>query len=427
MRHISTSWPIVGRKARRTSLFLLSATIGLNSAANAQSISSVHPATPSAQQPFTIQMNDALLAAPASKKEQEKPFTLLPTLQLSYDDNIYRRDPPAETFGSFIVSPGAQARFSKNIGIHQVTLDATGQYNFYTSHDDRSYGRYVVHGGADFHAGRCVLSPDASFRSERTDYGDVSAAINNVQRTTLLGVTVECPRPAGLYPSVQYQHRIGRNSDGFLYADETTDTAQAGLVFAKPSFGELMPYYAYQHSDRPGLGFTNRSDQFGLRFKRAISSLFAAKLDLSYLNARSSLDGIKPYKGAGWDFQLSSRIIPLTTVSLDFTRQITNDALVAAVFTVQTGYNGQVRVDINNLTAIKLFGDYKTRDFRRSPTIVQSTLKSDDFLYFGGELNRQIGQRLVAKANITRFVRKTEDNSNNYSANQYLVGIEAHF
>ena len=352
-----------------------------------------------------------------------------PALTAAYEDNVYRTNPArAPKTDDFIITPSLGASYQQTFGRQRVRLGGLAGYDVFTQQSRLSKPRFIANGDATLAAGgTCTLSPTGYFRRERSDFGDINTAVQNVQRYGAINVTAECVRAAGLYPSIRYERTTTRNRNTFDYADQTTDSFVGGVGYSKPSLGRLYLYYRHDHTDRPTLDLTNNADQIGLNFIRAISSQIQADIDVQWLRVRSSEASVADYDGPGWKVALSTRVIPNALVTVNTGRRIINDSLASSGYAIQSNVGATARYAFSELTALDLNADYRRRRFRQDIAVPQTPLTSDRGYFYSAGLTRKLSEAITLRADVAQTRRRTNTGASTFTANRATIGIDARF
>ncbi len=360
---------------------------------------------------------------------RENLFRLTAQASVAYDDNIFRStDESGAKDDELIVAPAAALDVARILGTTQVAVRGQYGYDIFTFHPDRSRPRLGVAGRATTNiAGTCGVTPYADYRRERTDFGDINAAIDNTSRQARFGVLATCLRPAGFFPSVAFERYSTRNDDLFEFADQTTKTYVVGVGYRRPSLGQLQLYYRRDDTDRPTIGTTNTTDRVGVSFDRAISSLLSASIDLNLLSVRSTDPQVSDYTGPGWRVQLISRAINPLRIEATTARTIVNDTLLTNDFVLQSSYGLGVTAAISGLSSVSAGVDYRTRDFRAAPELVRGGLSSDDYVVLRAGVQRRISDRIVLRGDVSHTKRLTTPTIADFDANRITATADYRF
>ena len=232
-----------------------------------------------------------------------------------------------------------------------------------------------------------------------------------------------CPGAAGLYPLAEGTYRTTRNDAAFRFADDSSKSGKIGVSYARPSLGTLTLFYEYTSDDRPTLRFTNRIDQVGATFHRAVAPRISFDLGLSYLDARSVGLAERPYRGVGWDAAVTIRPTPRWTLRAASDRTIVNDSLIPAAFAVQSSYDVRLEYGFAR-TRLWAGGQLGGRDFRDDPRVIASPYRRDRFRDVYGGFERQIAKRVAITGEIQYFARRTDSHVNEYNDTLATIGAK---
>ena len=344
-------------------------------------------------------------------------------LDLLYDDNVYRVDDRVEKpTDDLIVTPWMELSYGKPIGRHDLLLRAKVGYDRFVSEGQRSKlridneARAVIRFGAT-----CSITPFATYRQQRADYGDLNAQTENLQRFTGIGAELGCERP-GLFPVASYRRDLTRNDDLFDYADQTSDTYFGGIGYNMPSLGTITAFYERVDSNRARLGVENRTNSYGLKFKRAVSPLTQIDADVRRLDVESNSATIGSYDGLGWDVSLSSSIIPRLKLTATTERGIVNDSLIASGFAIRSHYRVEGAFSISELTSAGLYADWERRKFRQDAALRPFSIEADKTRRFGAMLTRKLSDRAEVTLDAQHYRRRTDTDVASYSGTQVTLG-----
>lgn len=344
-------------------------------------------------------------------------------LDLLYDDNVYRVDDRIEDpTDDLIVTPWVELTYGKPIGRHDLLLRAKVGYDRFVSEGQRSKLRIDNEAKAVIRFGAtCSITPFATYRQQRADYGDINQQTENLQRFTGVGAELGCERP-GLFPVASYRRDLTRNDDLFDYADQTSDTYFGGIGYNLPSLGTLTAFYERVDSNRAKLGVENRTNSYGLKFKRAVSPLTQIDADVRWLDVESNSAVIGSYDGLGWDVSLSSSIVPRLKLTATTERGIVNDSLIASGFAIRTHYRVEGAFAISELTSAGLYADWERRKFRQDAALRPFTIEADRTRRFGGMLTRKLSDRAEITLDAQHYRRRTDTDIASYSGTQVTLG-----
>ncbi|WP_457311762.1 hypothetical protein [Sphingomonas sp. UYAg733] len=374
------------------------------------------------------------MASPAHADDDENRVKTLglqvvPSLETSYEDNIYRVDRRVEDpIGDVIVSPSVEFQFGKAIGRHDLNLRALLGYDQFISQSQRSKPRLEAGATGVFRFGTtCSIKPAVSYRQQRADYGDINRATENLQHFSTISADLICDRAAGLYPLARYRRDTTRNADTFEYADQTSDTYRVGLGYRRPSIGAASLYYEHVTSERDALGISNRSNAAGVTFQRSVSPLTSIDVDLRWLDVSSTSAKIGRYRGPGWAVSASTSIIPRIKITGFTERAIVNDSLIASGFAIRSSYRLTGEIGLSELTAISVFGDLERRRFRQDAALRPFSYTADRTNEFGAALRRKLSERTELQFTASRYDRRTNSSVSNYRGIRLMLGASTRF
>lgn len=349
-------------------------------------------------------------------------------LDLLYDDNVYRVDDRVEDpTDDLIVTPWVELTYGKPIGRHDLLLRGRIGYDRFISEGQRSKLRIDTEAKAVIRFGAtCSITPLASYRQQRADYGDLNQQTENLQRFTAFGADLNCERP-GLFPVASYRRDMTRNDDAFDYADQTSDSFLGGIGYHKPSLGTITAFYERVNSDRRTLGIENRINSWGLKFQRSVSPLTQIDAELRWLDVDSDSAAVGSYDGLGWDVSLSSSILPRLKLTATTQRDIVNDSLIASGFAIRTRHRLEGEFAISELTSAGLYAELERRKFRQDAALRPFSITADRNRRFGGTLKRKLSDRADVVLDAQHYVRRTDTSVANFSGTQVTLGAALRF
>jgi hypothetical protein len=311
---------------------------------------------------------EVLEAKPAAERNG---LNLRAAIQATYDSNIFRTDSDVtKSVDDIIVTPTVEARYNRTAGPNSFSLSALAGYDRFISNGSRSKPRLIGRLDGTFAVlNPCTVSPKASWRSERANYGDLNAKVENQQRFSELGLAVSCERPAGFYPKAAYLRTTTRNQAAFDYADQTSDIYSASLAYARPSLGVVQLAYEREDARRNTLGYVNHVDRFGVIFDRAVSSALSLHADIHALRVRPTTPAVAKHDGVGWKISATTRALSPLVFTLESRRTVVNDSLITTGYVLETAHEARFRLPLSDLTEIDGGAEYRHRTFRHNALI----------------------------------------------------------
>lgn len=349
-------------------------------------------------------------------------------VDILYDDNVYRVDDRIEDpTDDIIVTPWTELTYGKPIGRHDLFLRGRVGYDRFISEGQRSKLRLDTEAKAVIRFGAtCSITPLASYRQQRADYGDLNQQTENLQRFTTLGADLGCERP-GFFPVAAYRRDLTRNDDAFDYADQTSDTYMAGVGYNMPSLGTVTVFYERVNSDRKKLGIENRTNSYGVRFKREVSPITQLDAEVRWLDVSSDSSAVGSYDGLGWDISISTGVVPRLKLTATTERSIVNDSLIASGFAIRTRHRLEGEFAISELTSAGLYGELERRRFRQDAALRPFSITADRNQRFGAMLKRKLSDRFDLSLDAQRYKRRTDTDVAEYSGTQVTLGAAIRF
>lgn len=367
----------------------------------------------------TLLPNGPAIAQKLESLEPVSGLTVIPSVGVRYEDNLFRNDsaitPEVE---EIIVDPAIKARFGKDLGGVDAQFQAKANYEIYT----RSNG--VDKLGLDFAgqvkasiAGACSVRPYGRFRRQRADYGDINGTRPNVQNFSTALIEVDCKRVAGVFPFASAARIQTKNDNLFRASNQTAWSYAGGVGLTEPSLGTITAYYMHLISDRTALNFKNKVDRVGATIERAVVSHLSIYGDVHWLNVSSTDSAIRDYSGIGWEGALFVRPVPMLLLRADTKREIANDPIVPAGYSINTGYTLLARGEIGDKLELGVACRWLKRRFVRNPLVVISSIDSDRQFMPSADVTYRVTSRITVDGSVTHVRRRTNSNFNNYNAN----------
>jgi hypothetical protein len=365
----------------------------------------------------------------AKPVDERNGLILRGAVQTTYDSNIFRTDSDVTpSVDDIIVTPTVEARYNRTVGPNSISASALAGYDRFMSNGERSKPRFIGRLSGKFAVlNPCTVTPRASWRSERANYGDLNARVENQQRFSELGVAVSCDRPAGFYPKASYLRATTRNQTAFDFADQTASIYSVSLAYARPSLGVVQLAYEREDARRDTLGYRNRVERFGVKFDRSLSSKLSAHVDVHALRVRPTTDAVPRHDGIGWDISATSRALTPLVITLGTRRTVVNDSLVTSGYVLESAHNVRLRWAMSELTELEAVGEFRHRRFRHNAVLDTSPVDRDDVWSANLNLRRQLTDRFRLVAGAGYYNRSTHADVGNYDAFTVTLGGEIFF
>lgn len=299
---------------------------------------------------------------------------LTPTVRLNYDDNVLRRD--AEYVSGprddWRITPGVDLTLRQQGGAYDLMLVGSLGYDFYNRFDNLNRERISLLANGSLRAtGSCHIRPRIRLDFAQSNLSDQGDLIGNSQRTQDYRLRFDCDKPYRLTPVLAVGYLTTKNSaDRRRVFNIDTQSATAGLAYAKPSLGALELTATYErfrrpHADesRPGLREGAENYSIGLLFRRSVAPRLSWRLGGRYLRTDARASGVADFSGfgyeAGVDYVPSSRF----SLSLESERSSRNQSNTGAAYIVETDVTLRAGYRIGTRSALSGGGTVARRRF----------------------------------------------------------------
>jgi hypothetical protein len=216
-----------------------------------------------------------------------------------YDSNIARSSAAVAASRGLVqedvrLTPGVDLRVSVPVGRTRLYADGGAGYDFHRRNTRLDRERVQVRTGLESSYGRCIGTAEGQASRQQSELEDIILGpVSNAQTIVAATLSLSCPRDAGFYPTFSVTRRTDENSQRLRKSsDRNTDTVQAGLVYTRPTFGELSligRYTRVEFPNRPvaATGGSLLQDGFeifdlGAEYRRALGSVARGSARLAY-------------------------------------------------------------------------------------------------------------------------------------------------
>lgn len=213
------------------------------------------------------------------------------------------------------ITPSVTLDVARNLGRHQIGLQSSLGYDFYTRNPSLDSERILVNPFVYLDLPVCDLYLSGTARRRRTSLGDIvfltqpnlDAALDNKETYRRASAQVTCGNTYGLRPGITVEYADGRNSSSLRrIADFSTTRIQPTLSYAGPALGEISLFATRTETDLPNQRSATGGDAgyilrgAGLGYRRAIGSRLTFDGSVSWveltqrsgtLGSRSGLNG----------------------------------------------------------------------------------------------------------------------------------------
>lgn len=304
------------------------------------------------------------------------------TLTARYDSNVPRLNDESVNLQRYEredirISPGVQLNVARNLGRHQVGLNAFLGYDFYMRNTELSRERLSVEPFAYLDLPVCDLSVSALAARAQSDLGelvyvglDPTIGTDNTETRKRINGKLICGNNYGLRPTLEVERASGDNSNPLRQiADYRMTRIQPGVGYSSPALGEISVYAVKQDTDLPNQplpngdpsGYTLRG--FGVQYSRNIGTRLNFNGSISHVEVtpydrnfpgRSGLNG-------------SVALTLLASDRLQFTafanRNFTSTLTSTSTYELAQGYGLTANYAANDRLRLRVGGQYSPRRF----------------------------------------------------------------
>lgn len=368
---------------------------------------------------------------------QEYRFGVTANVDTLYDSNVLRLS-DARAAGvnrdDIIFRPNLGIDISRPFGRNQIGLTGTVGYDFHKDNTrlDRERINLTADSTVRFGA-RCQIEPRATLNIRQTDLEDLGVVRRS--RTTYKSVSarVACPRSAGFTPTLQGSYSDSSSSNLLRRRNDVAIlTGRAGLLYARPSLGEIEFYVArseFNREDRADMVGTpfdpdTAVTQAGLVFSRSVSPRLRGSAAVTYANADPKSPAVTGFSGlnyginAAWD--------PTSRLSLtgEFSRLLTANSSIDASYILQEVYRVRATYRLTAKTRLQAGASRRNRSFRGVVAIIPGQPRRDDQ---ADEIDASVNYAATRRLSVNLVGRYRVNDTNNdffdYSTSQLGLGV----
>lgn len=243
------------------------------------------------------------------------------------------------------ITPTVTLDVARNLGRHQIGLQSTLGYDFYTRNPSLNSERISVDPFAYLDLPVCDLYLAGSARRRNSNLGDLvvitpgnlNAAIENQETFRRASAQVTCGDQYGLRPGVLYEYTDGRNSNALRrFANFRSTRIQPSLSYSGPALGEISLYAVRTETDLPNqvnalgepVGYITKGA--GVGYRRAVGSRLTFDGSLSYVDLQPKSSTLDSRSGLNASVSLSvvasPRLQLVAFANRSFTSSLTSNA-----------------------------------------------------------------------------------------------------
>lgn len=327
-----------------------------------------------------------MAAAQATGAPNARRMEIRPSVQLVYDDNVFRVSEGFNLSGrprdDIRVTPSVAGDISLPVGRQTLFLNGQVGYDFFKNNDQLDRERIALAGGAELRAGRaCSATVTGRYSRQQTDFANVLAtvAIPNATEQRTLDVQGRCAGTVGLTPSFGFTRTLVRNSSElFEPLDVNSTTYQVGLGYQRPSLGVVSLYGTYTDTSFVNRSFLVPGDpdpiedgvesySAGISFERQIGTRITGTLSFGHTWVNPKLDQTVSFRGLSYAAGIAIRASDDLRVNIDAARTVDVQNIVVASYSITDFVGMTGSYQLNRLLQLRFGSRWQDRRFQAPP------------------------------------------------------------
>lgn len=372
-------------------------------------------------------------AKPSQTGNRER-VSIQPSVTLSYDSNILRRD-PAVVGGKADnrrLTPSISLGYNRQIGRTQVRLAAAIGYDFNSRFKYLDRERLSLSGGVVLPVGaQCPVSLSLSQEQSQYDLADTEDVRASVQTIREINGSIACTRP-GITPNLGASYRTIRNSESEA-ANSNYAEAHAGMRFSLPSVGALTLNGQLAKITRPdferitGLQDDTQITRVYLAVSRGVAARFKFSGSIGLVDASPTRETVPDFTALSYSAEVRYVFTPRIQLSFAGSRDVTNSTGVSATYVVRDELRTTLDVDVFNRTTLSLVGSNVTRGYKRDQLLEGPRIGSDEMSRASIRLSREIGRRLRLGLSGSYVTRDADVDIFDFDSTSVALSISSRF
>ena len=355
------------------------------------------------------------VGAPGTQPRNDAVFSVT----ARYDSNVPRLSDESLNLQGFEredirISPALQLNFARNLGRHQVGINANLGYDFYIRNTELNRERLSVEPFVYANLPVCDLAVAGLASRQQSDLGqlvyvgiDPTLGTDNTETRKRINGRLICGETYGLRPTLEVERGSGDNSNPLRQvADYHYTRIQPGVGYSSPVLGEIGIFAVKTETDLPNqilpngetAGYTLRG--FGLQYSRNIGSRLTFNGSVSHVEVTpygNISDGESGLNASVNLTLLASERLQLTAFA---NRNFTSTLTSTSTYELAEGYGLTATVAANDRLRFRFGGQYSPRRFFYAVTPVGPFIaQQKQYDTFGGvsyTLNRRMRLNLDA-------------------------------
>jgi hypothetical protein len=323
-----------------------------------------------------------------------------PSMTLSYDSNILRRDSTIAggDTDNVRVTPSLTVGYNREVGRTALSLGAALGYDFNSRFRYLNRQRLTLRAGVVLPVGAlCPISLSASHQEAQYDLADTEDSVASVLTINEFSTNIRCTR-AGITPTLGGSYRDTRNSTNPL-GDNNYREAHFGARLNVPSIGALTINGQLGKIARPEFervtGTEDSTDikRIYLAFERAVAPRFRFSSTIGFVDATPARSTVPSFSGLSYSAEAGYLFTPRLRLTLNGSRDVETSSGLTASYMIRSQLRATANIDVLNRTSIIVAGSYVKRNLKKEAGNL-SRFGSDEAKTVSVNISRDIGRRL---------------------------------
>jgi hypothetical protein len=365
--------------------------------------------------------------------------TIQATTIASYNSNVAHSDAALAaqrgvTPADSITSPGVSIDLSLPLGLQEVFLKGSAAYSFYARNTQLNSQDVDLTGGFAARLRACKATLTGSVDDARTDLAQLAATVTrNIENAETIGVSAACGREVGFGPSFSITQRWSNNSAAQLFqSDSRSTTANFGIAYRRPQFGELELLGSVEQTDFPNrqlqVGQATTQDGYreysvGVLYDRRLGARIEGTFEIGYLTLEPHLPGVQDYRGPYYKTDVSVRISSRLQADIQAQRSTSPTNVSDATYDLRDLLSGAVDYVVTPKLKLHVSGSETTDAYNGGSFVTGVTVRHQVTREFTASSHFQLNRRAAVDLWFTQEVGRADIESYDYTDNRAGLSV----
>jgi hypothetical protein len=382
-----------------------------------------------------------LLAAGGASAQQARQFDVELEARGVYDTNVARSNATVAALRGveredWIFSPSVRLNILQPFGRQAVFLNGAVGYEFYKKNDQLNRERIGLQSGLQTSLGPCRATLVGGYDRKQSDLRDLTLlVVENVETITSAGVDATCGRRTGLGVLGSATQKWADNSaSSRATADYTDFLAVAGVVYQRPTFGELNLFGSYgkiKYDNRlvpAGVGFVRDGYErhgAGVRYTRRLGARLQGAVSAGYISVEPESPAVDDFQGVNYSADVTFRSSDRLQMALAFARDVSPSNRLETAYSVEESFRLEGTYLVGSRIKLGLGASYSKADYEGAVLTPTSSLTEEEVKRVFGSLGIDIGRRFAVKLDAAQEERDANVPGFDYTANRVGLSLVA--